>query len=150
MLMGHQEPVYTEVENRMMTAIAAIQVQMSGFQKESSLHNEAIVSRLDKLNGSVARNTLHIGELQIEVAERRNACPVVEKLEETTTAQIAALTNAVGTLRTDLDERAGEDRRSSEWMKYLQPLFFGFLGVLLVLALLHGKELLTTSNRIVP
>jgi hypothetical protein len=91
----------------------------------------AVKEHLVRLNGSVARHEERIGQMQIELAERRNQCPLVDMLE----VRIRPLEDHV------VAERESE-KTTSSWMKHMWPFIWVASGAFGLLILLHATDLL--------
>jgi hypothetical protein len=91
----------------------------------------AMKEHLVKLNGKVATHELKVGEMQIELAERRNQCPLVDLLEARTR-----------TVEDYVTAEKASAKTSSTWLKWLWPVIWAAAGALALLILLHSTDLL--------
>ena len=120
---------------------------MSAFQKEtvSSLAEiktgvANIVSRLDRINGTVAEHQKALTEHAVTLASRDKACPLVGALQgdlERLTVQVSEHI-AAGDAERKTDEK---------WHKKLQPFVLVLCGAGAALGLDHAVELLKFFGR---
>lgn len=74
-----------DVQHEVLTALGELKAEQASVTTE--VRN--IVSRHDKLNGTVGRHEQRMNGMQIEVAERRNNCPLVEHAQAALANHIA-------------------------------------------------------------
>ncbi|HZP17098.1 MAG TPA: hypothetical protein VFB00_03975 [Terriglobales bacterium] len=116
-----------DFHDQVLTALGEMKAQLVAATAES----KAIVARLDKLNGSVARHQEQIGQMQVEIAERRHSCPLVDHVEE----QLVPIKEWVAA-------RKAAQSVSKSWLDRLWPFIWAASGAFVLLVLLHANDLL--------
>jgi septal ring factor EnvC (AmiA/AmiB activator) len=115
-----------DFQSTVLTALADLKTE----QAETRTEVKNIVSRLDRLNGKVADHEARIGQMQIELAERRKQCPLVDAVE----IRIRPLEEALAV------ERAVE-QNTKNWMDHIWPIVWIAAGVFGLLILEHAAEI---------
>jgi len=115
-----------EFESTVLATLADLKAEPA----ETRAEVRGITARLDKVNGRVADQERHIGEMQIELAERSLACPLVDAVE----VRIRPLEEALAA------ERASE-KTSKTWLDRVGPFIWVALGVFGFLVLERAPQL---------
>ena len=119
---------------------ADFQRDQAGSFGELKAGNAAIIGRLDILNGSVARHSKQITDIELRNAARDNSCPLVGELQQ----YITGLHNQIGAVQSGQDsDRAvdvAHDKSSAKWERWIRPLILSGILTLVALTLEHGKE----------
>jgi hypothetical protein len=99
---------------------------------------------LEKVNGKVAEHERRLGEMLVEVAERRNSCPLVESVQKTLIDHILAcpMKGRMDVVEDFVVAAKASENTSKTWSDHLWPIALWFVGVLLaviaILVLAHA------------
>jgi hypothetical protein len=94
-----------------------------------------VVQRQDKANGSVARHQADIGRLQIELAERRLSCPLVDSVK-----------GRVDIVEDFVTADKAVKNRDKGWLDRLWPMIYAAAGVTVYVAALHASDILKAMS----
>ncbi len=111
------------------TVLSALAGQVEQVELKTEMRN--VVARLDKLNGKVADHEARLGQMQIELAERRNQCPLVDAIE----LRIRPVEDFITA------EQASK-KTNRHWMEKVWPVIWVGAGVFGFLILEHAQGLL--------
>jgi septal ring factor EnvC (AmiA/AmiB activator) len=116
-----------DFQAEVLTALGELKAEQTGTRVELA----AVKDHLARLNGRVADHERRLGELQIELAERRNQCPLVDVLDARTR-----------TVEDFVTAEKASSKTSSAWMKWMWPVIWVAAGAFGLLILLHSADLL--------
>lgn len=116
-----------DFQTEVLNSLGELKAEQAGTRAEVT----AVKDHLARLNGRVADHERRLGEMQIELAERRHQCPIADGLEK----RIRPVEDFV------TGERAAEKTNSS-WMKWMWPFIWAAAGAFVLLILLHAASLL--------
>ena len=110
---------------------------------------KGVVARMDTQAETIAQHQVDIGKLQIEIAERRLACPLVADVKDDLNIHILqcplkARMDAVEDYVTAQKAKASEDAR---WISKLMPVVYAAGGIAVYLAAVHSAEMLKFLQR---
>ena len=116
-----------DFQAEVLTSLGELKAEQTGTRVELT----AIKDHLGRLNSKVATHELKVGEMQIELAERRNQCPLIDVLEARTR-----------TVEDFVTAEKASSKISSTWMSRLWPFIWAAAGAVGLLILLHAADLL--------
>ena len=116
-----------DFQAEVLNALGELKAEQAGTRAEVA----AVKDHLARLNGRVVEQEKRTGEIQIELAERRNKCPIADALED----RIRPVEDFI------VAERAAE-KTSATWLKWLWPIIWAAIGAFALLVLLHANNFL--------
>ena len=103
-----------------------------------------IVDRLDITNGRIAAQERKTGDMQIELAERRNNCPLAAHVEEGLATHIlqCPLKERMDAAEEFITNAKAKAREDGKWMSRIWPVIYAAGGVLFYLILANADAIL--------
>ena len=114
---------YTQV----LTALGELKAEQSATRVELA----GVKEHLGRLNGKVADHERRLGEMLIEVAERRNQCPLVDSVE----GRLRPVEEFITTTK-------AQEKANDHWLSRLWPFIWAGAGAIAMLLLSHADQIL--------
>jgi hypothetical protein len=99
-----------------------------------------VIARLDALNGSVARHSFQIIEIEKRNAARDHSCPLLGELQKCITGLHDQIENVQAGQVSDRAADRAEAAADAKWVGWTRPVVLALMGIIGTLLLEHGKE----------
>ncbi len=105
---------------------------------------QAIVDRQDITNGRIADQERKTGDMQVELAERRNNCPLAAHAEENLLEHIkqCPMQGRVTILEQYVNDAKATEKANTHWMSKLWPLIYAAAGIAFYMMLTNADNIL--------